>query len=161
VPFDDEIIQLAIVDFGGDILFETLLKPTNPISPEAHGVHGITDKDLDNAPTFSSFHDTIANLIRNRCLVAYNADFDRRLLVQTCDKYNLPIFEIERWDCVMEKYACFWNKRDTNNNFIRQSLTTACAQQGISTKGAHKASKDCLLTLELIKAMATTENINE
>ena len=137
------------------------MKPTKPISSEARAVHGITDKDLANAPRFSSFHDTIANLIRNRCLVAYNADFDRRLLIQTCEKYNLPIYKVERWDCLMEKYAYYWNKRDTNNNFIRQRLTTACAQQGISTKGAHEASKDCLLTLELIKAMATTEDTNE
>lgn len=158
---NDEIIQLAIVDFGGDILFDTLLKPTMPISSEALAVHGITDKDLAHAPTFSSLHDTIANLILNRCLVAYNAEFDRRLLVQTCEKYNLPIFEIEGWYCAMDKYACFWGKRDANNNFIRQSLTAACTQQGININGAHEASKDCLLTLELIKAIATTEEKNE
>jgi DNA polymerase III epsilon subunit-like protein len=57
----------------------------------------------------------------------------------------------------MEKYACFWRKRDANNNFIRQTLTAACTQQGITMNGTHEATKDCLSTLELIKAMATAD----
>ncbi len=158
---NDEIIQLAIVDLDDSVLFETLLKPTTPVSSKARTVHGITDQDLANAPTFLDLYDTIANLVRNRHLVAYNADFDRRLLMQTCEKYELPKFEVAGWDCVMEKYACFWRKRDANNNFIRQRLTAACTQQGITINGTHEAVKDCLLTVKLIKAMAIADNEKE
>ena len=38
-----------------------------------------------------------------------------------------------------------------------QSLSTACAQQGIGVHEHHKAVHDCLLTLALIKAMASAE----
>ena len=154
---DDEVIQLAIVDLEGRVLLDTLLKPTVAIAPEACAVHGITNQHLINAPTISDLYDKIASLIRNQCLIAYNADFDRRLLRQTCKRYGLSKFEVEGWDCVMEKYTWFWGKRYNDGDYKRQSLIAACTQQGIIVDGAHEAVKDCLLTLKLIKVMANTD----
>ena len=96
-------------------------------------------------------------LLGNRSVLAYNADFDRRILTQTCGKYGLPPFEVAAWDCAMERYACFWGKRDKAGRYTPQSLSTACAQQGIGVHDNHEAVKDCLLTLELIKAIAVAE----
>jgi DNA polymerase-3 subunit epsilon len=154
----DEVIQLGIVDIHGNVLLDTLVRPTNPIAPEARAIHGITDQALADAPAFSYLYATIAVLLGNRSVLAYHADFDRRILAQTCAKYGLPPLEVAAWDCVMERYACFWGKRDKAGRYTPQSLSTACAQQGIGVHGNHEAVKDCLLTLELIKAIAVAED---
>jgi DNA polymerase III epsilon subunit-like protein len=151
---NDEVIQLAIVDMHGNVLLHTLVRPTVPVGMEARVIHGITDEVLAEAPSFSNLYDTIAVLLGNRSVLAYNADFDRRILAQTCTKYGLPPFEVAAWDCVMERYASFWGERSKSGHDKPQSLSTACMQQGIDVHGHHDAVKDCLLTLALIKAVA-------
>ncbi len=154
---NDEVIQLALVDVNGNVLLDTLLRPDVPVVPEARSVHGITDEILADAPCFSDLYDTIAKLLRHHSILAYNAEFDRRLLEQTCAKYGFPAFEIAEWDCVMERYADFWGKRSKAGHHKVQSLATACTQQGIDVDGNHEAVQDCQLTLELIKAMAVAD----
>ena len=89
----DEVIQLAIVDMQGNVLLHTLVRPTVPVGTEARAIHGITDEVLAEAPYFAQLYDTIAGLLGNRSVLAYHADFDRRLLAQTCAKYGLPPLE--------------------------------------------------------------------
>ena len=152
----DEIIQLAILDLDGKVLLDTLLKPTMPISSEAYELHGIGSQSLKNAPSILELYDEIANLIRNRYLVAYNAAFDQRLLTQTCNRHGLPKFEVAGWYCAMEKYTYFRGKQDSEKDYKSPSLISACTQQGIIVDRAHEAVQDCLLTLELIKSMANS-----
>jgi DNA polymerase-3 subunit epsilon len=154
---NDEIIQVGIINLDGNVLLNTLVRPTAPVAPEARSVHGITDQELTDAPYFSDVYDTLAGLLVNRCVLAYNADFDHRLLEQTCAKYGLPPFEVAEWDCVMERYADFWGERSQAGHHKPQSLAVACDQQGINVDGHHEAVKDCRLTLELIKAMAVAD----
>ena len=154
----DEVIQLAIVDMQSNVLLQTLVRPTVPVGTEARAIHGITDEVLAQAPSFSNLYETIAVLLGNRSVLAYHADFDRRLLAQTCTKYGLPPFEVATWDCVMERYACFWGERSQAGHDKPQSLATACMQQGIEVHGHHDAVQDCLLTLALIKAVAVAED---
>ncbi len=148
----DEIIQLAIIDLSGKVLLNTLLRSTKPVTPEARTVHGITDQSLDEAPSMVEVYDEIISLIGNRHLVAYNAEFDKRMLRQTCERYELPELASSVWDCVMVKYAYFWG--NDKNTRKRQDLSAACIQQGIAIDEVHDAAQDCLLTLKLIEAMA-------
>jgi DNA polymerase III epsilon subunit-like protein len=143
----DEIIQLAIVDMQGNVLLQTLVRPTVPVGTEARAIHGLTDEVLAQAPSFAQLHDTLAVLLENCSVLAYHADFDRRLLAQTCAKYGLPPLAVAAWDCVMERYAHFWGERSAPRQHKPQSLSHACAQQGIHVHGQHEAVTDCLLTL--------------
>jgi DNA polymerase III epsilon subunit-like protein len=154
---DDEILQLAVIDLQGNVLLETLVRSAKPIAPEASAVHGITAQCVASSPTFAELYEKIAGLISERDLVAYNADFDRRMMLQTCKNHGLPEFEFAEWHCAMKKYGHFWGERYDNGNFRQHSLTNACIQQDIAIHGTHQATKDCLLTLELIKVMAATD----
>src|SRR5215471_46907 len=78
----DEIIQLAIVDMQGNVLLQTLVRPTVPVGTEARAIHGLTDEVLAKAPSFAHLHNTLAVLLANHSVLAYHADFDRRLLAQ-------------------------------------------------------------------------------
>jgi DNA polymerase III subunit epsilon len=131
----DEVIQLAIVDMHSNVLLHTLVRPTVPVGTEARAIHGITDEVLAQAPSFSNLYETIAVLLGNRSVLAYHADFDRRILTQTCAKYGLPPFEVAAWDCVMERYARFWGEHSKAGHDKPQSLSTACMQQGIDVHG--------------------------
>lgn len=91
---NDAVIQLAIIDMEGTVLLDTLVRPTSPMAPEARAIHGITDQALVNAPRFAALYHPIAHLLRHRSVLAYHADFDRRILAQTCTKYGLPPLEV-------------------------------------------------------------------
>lgn len=153
---NDEIIQIAIIDTRGHVLLDTFVKPTKEISPKACAVHGIEEKHLTHALTFAELYHSIAKLLCKQSLIAYNAEFDKRLLMQTCEKYGLSEIEILDWTCAMEKYAYFWGKRQADK-FRRQNLSLACKQQDLPVTNAHNAVNDCLLTLKLIQVMANAE----
>jgi DNA polymerase III epsilon subunit-like protein len=157
----DEVIQLAIINMQGHVLLSTLIRPTVPVGTEARAIHGFTDEVLAQAPSFSDLYETIAVLLGNRSVLAYHADFDRRILAQTCAKYGLPPVEVAAWDCVMERYAIFWGERSKAGHYKPQSLSTACMQQGIDVHGHHDAVQDCLLTVALIKAVAVADEDEE
>jgi DNA polymerase-3 subunit epsilon len=140
------------------VLFDSLLKPMKLVHPEARMVNKITDDDLKQAPTFPEIYETISQYVKNRKILAYNSDFDRRMLRQTCQKYGLEKLYVKGWDCVMEKYGYFWGWRDGLNTYKPQSLVDACAQQKIQIFNAHNAKYDCLLTLKLIIAVASTKD---
>lgn len=40
----DEVIQLAIVDMRGNVVLQSLVRPTVPVGTEARAIHGITDE---------------------------------------------------------------------------------------------------------------------
>lgn len=152
---DDEIIQLGVVDQDGHILIDRLLKPFGPISPRASAVHGLTLAHLFGAPAFRDIYTELALLLPGQPLVAYNADFDARLLDQTCTVHGLPPIPDLHWEDAMRSYARYrgvWNLKQQSFQWVR--LTDACAFEGIDSSGAHAAIGDCLLTLDLIRTMA-------
>jgi len=47
-----EIIEIAILDVAGNVLLDSLVKPTSPISDAASKVHGIMMSMLGDAPSW-------------------------------------------------------------------------------------------------------------
>ncbi|MFF1670361.1 exonuclease domain-containing protein [Nocardiopsis flavescens] len=70
------------------------------MEPRAQRVHGITPADLAGAPTWPQVWPRLGEIAEGRLLVAYNADFDRRLIAQTCRPHGIhrPRWE---WACAM------------------------------------------------------------
>lgn len=155
---DSELVQIGIVDLAGNVLLDALLRPAGPIPPGATDVHGLTDSHVAAAVSFPYLHAAIARLIIDRHVIAYNADFDLRMLDQTCRRYGRPELLAKRWHCAMQHYAAYYGEwNEYHGNYRWQSLTDACHQQNITVEGAHSAVADCRLTLALIKAIAEEE----
>ena len=154
---EDEIVQLAIVNLRGETLINTLLRPVTEVSDEALAVHGITGQELAGAPIFSDLYERARGLLRSHQLIAYNAEFDRRMLAQTCKRYGLPEIDPVSWDCLLEKYARFCGNRKKNGSYRRYSLKDACDQEGLIVTETHEATKDCYLAFALIKAIAMAD----
>ena len=153
----DEIIQIGIVDAGGNAVLDQLIRPSIPIPPGAARVHGITDDDVVNSPIFSSLYIKLSSLLAGETVIAYNMDFDWRMLQQTGARYRLPDIRTGKRDCAMKQYAKFKGKRSGQGRGYRwHKLTSAVAQESITPRNAHNALGDALMTLELVRKMASS-----
>ena len=154
---DAEIVEIGIVNEWGGIVFESLIKSKAAIPEAATAIHGISNADVADAPTWADVHDRVANIIRARTVAIYNAAYDVRLVQQTAGLYHRLVPEYTPW-CAMLEYAKWWAEwDDARASWKWQRLMTAAAQMdiGFPDRGrAHRAVYDCLLTLGVMRAMA-------
>ena len=163
---DAEVVELALIDCTGAVLLDTLVRPSGPVPPEAAAIHGITDAMLAEAPTWSEIHARFCGLVEGRQVVIYSREFDVRVINQTARRYGLQApqgFDLaldgSAVHCAMQAYAEFYGAWSAEKGRYRwQKLSTAAQQQGVTVTNAHRALGDCLMTLGLVRAMASTEN---
>lgn len=144
-----EIIEIAVLDHEGAVLLNTLVKPTQPIQPESTAINGITEHDVANAPAWMDVREHVARLLAGRIVVAHHAEFDKRMLRQTSDRYGVafPAFKAE---CTMELL--------TGLNAGRwPSLSAAIGLAGATVSladTAHRARSDAEACRQVVLALA-------
>jgi DNA polymerase-3 subunit epsilon len=82
-PNTDRIVEIACVTWhNGEICKRRswLVNPGRPIPKEASDVHGITDEQVADQPHFDAIVDDVLAELEQAVPVAYNADYDRRVL---------------------------------------------------------------------------------
>ena len=151
----DEIIEISIVDHDGALLFETLVKPSRPIPPDATAIHGITNEDVQSSRAWPIVWPQVKPLLFSRVVVIYNHEFDLRMMKQSYERYNLPWNEnINSFD-LLKLYAEFRGEWDPRRGGYRfHSLDSAGKQCGIALPNAHRATADTLLTRALLHHIA-------
>ncbi|HBO33679.1 MAG TPA: hypothetical protein DD636_02905 [Anaerolineaceae bacterium] len=155
----DLVIEIGIVDLEGNVLFNSLINPGRPIPQDSSKVHGITDEMVAEAPSLKTAWSEIEDILHNRAIGMYNAEFDYRLMKQSADNAGLP-WSIQRDQafCVMNMFAAWygeWNRRA--NNFRSQKLEFAGKFCGIDLPNNHQAVDDAKLTAALLKYLAEYE----
>lgn len=95
-----EVIEICVMDVSGSVLLDTRIKPQGKIDFYARKVHGISDSDLQYAPTWPAIAGDVKRLLRNRVAVAFNASFDARVVAGTDARHS---FEAPgcAWCCAM------------------------------------------------------------
>lgn len=141
VASHDEPIEIGICDFEEREILSTLIKPTVNIHPKAYDRHKIGYDLLVNAPLFLDISEEIKSLIDGKTLVAYNAQFDKRILNQTFLKFDLKCPSSE-WTCLMTEYKNTYKKQP--------SLESLCVEFGVKP-GQHRAFSDALALCKLAK----------
>ena len=79
--------------------------PNNEYNYHNIQVHGITENDTRNAPTFNEIYLEIKKRLQGRVIVAHNESFDRSVLQKTMAENGLDYSELnlsERWECTMK-----------------------------------------------------------
>lgn len=147
-----EIIDVAVADGTGRIVFETLIRPMAPIPRDASLIHGIEDGHVADAPTWPEIHDALATLLADRTVVVYNAPFDRRMLVQSCSRHGVDA-PASDWSCAMAAYAAFREMSTIRGGFRRHKLEHAAASFG-ARAGGHRAAGDALACRAVVVGMA-------
>lgn len=154
-----EPVQLTVINVEGKPLMNTYLKPTVPIEAGAQAVHNISAEMVRNAPRFVQILPELRRITSGQIVVAYNLDFDRRIIRQTCARYNVQPPGAAGFDCAMLRFGAFYGefKKGSQSVFKWHKLSAACELMGINRDGFHEAAADCLATLELIQTMATAK----
>lgn len=154
----DEIVEIAIVDDDGTCLFDSLVRPSQPIPAGASRIHHITDDMVKGARPWPILWPVIRPLLVGRLVVIYNAEFDLRMMQQSHARYKLPWRENLSTLCAMELYARYkgdWDSKRRAYRFIR--LEEAGRLCNISLPNSHRAKDDALLARALFHYMAEHE----
>jgi DNA polymerase III subunit epsilon len=154
----DEIIEISVVDKNGQVAYESLVRPSQPISPDAYAVHGISNEVVKTAPTWPVIWPTLRTHLVGHVLCIYNAEFDLRMMQQSHARYRLPWKENFRSFDVMLLYSQFKGEWDSVRRQYRyHSLDKAGKECQISIPNAHRAATDALLARALLHYIANTE----
>jgi DNA polymerase-3 subunit epsilon len=150
-----EAVQIAIINKKGETILDTLVRPTQPVPAAATQVHGITNEMLGSAPTFDEMYVRLSAILAAAHVIAYNMDFDWRILSQTAALYGLPVFLGVKKHCAMINYARYYGSFDLQRRAYRwQKLGAACQQMKLPVTNAHSALGDARMTLALVRKMA-------
>merc|ERR1712224_477569 len=76
----DRIIEIGCIELKNKIItnnfFHSYINSKKIISESAYKIHGISNRDLENKPTFKDIADKLINFIGNSHLIIHNAKFD-------------------------------------------------------------------------------------
>jgi len=153
----DELVDIAAVDNSGRVLLNTLIKPRQAIPARATEIHGITDEMVRSAPSWSDVYPRYLDLLaRYSHVIVYNADFDQRLIQQTCIAVTLSPPRAT-WHCAMKQYAAFVGSPSQYGHGFRWfQLGQAANQLGVTLIPDHTALADARACREVVRAMAAT-----
>lgn len=152
----DEILQVTIMNAWGKVCFSSLVKPLRPIDEagSAFATNGISEAMVQNAPTFPSVYKWVWQWLTDKTVVAYNAEFDKKMLRQCSGFVNRPALECN-WQCAMLKYSEFdGTPGKYAGEFKWHKLSDAIATMTDRHYEFHDAGADCRATYDLIEAMA-------
>ena len=152
----DVIVEVAVVDWDGSTLYESLVKPNKPIPPDATRVHGITDAKVAFSPLWAQVWSELTEVLAGRVIGFYNAAFDLKMMRQSCGLNGI------RWDpqysgtfCVMELFAQYYGEWNAQYGKYRwKNLTFAGQYFKIPEQNTHRAKDDALLTKLVLEKMA-------
>jgi len=87
----DELISIAMLEYQGleptGRQYDHYINPQRPISPESTAIHGITDPDVESAPTIQELLPDIMDFIDGATLVGHHIQFDFRFLNKNLKPY--------------------------------------------------------------------------
>lgn len=116
--------------------YYSLIKPETEFFWRNIQVHGITQRDVHNAPSFPEVWEEIKPFFtENKLVVAHNLPFDRGVLQGCLDYYNLeqPHFQTL---CTVQ------SSRKLMTELPNHKLNTVCDHLGISLDNHHNALED-------------------
>ncbi len=156
-----QIVEVAVVNQDGQVLYQSLCKPDIAMQSSASEVSGITDAQLADAPTFAQVWPSLVQVLASTDAPIYtwNADFDRQALLLTAKRFQLPVpaavSSKNRWRCAMKLHARWYGEWSNGKNDYRyQPLEWACTELGIEEGGYHRAIGDTLNVLRVLRAIA-------
>jgi DNA polymerase-3 subunit epsilon len=142
----DRVVEIGVVFVSDDGTLEgewsTLVNPQRDVGPT--NIHGVTARDVLNAPTFDDIAPALLQAMRGRTVVGHNARFDLRFLeyeLQRCGVHFGAAHPIGL--CTME-----WAPRYFPS--CSRKLIDCCAAAGIDIPSQHDALCDAHATAELL-----------
>lgn len=171
---DGNIVDICLINWEGRVVLDSLVNPRIPIPEDATAVHGITHEMVWLSPTFQDLWEHIETVISGRLVIAYNVDFDHRMLLNSTG-FSQPMTEfqekvwgaignreasknIARFECAMKLYARFKHLPNGRGGFKWFKLSEAAQECGITLpETLHRARADTELCRLLVEWIARQE----
>jgi DNA polymerase-3 subunit epsilon len=144
-PTSDRMIEIGLIrtdNLGNPLAYwSSLINPKQPVG--ATEIHGLSDKDVQGAPTFDELFDQIRSRIHGQALSAHNAQFDIAFLRVE--------FARAGWDLPQVPVLCTMQE---SRHFIpglsKRRLQDCVGALGIEQEVEHRALSDASLTTALV-----------
>ena len=121
-------------------------------SPFNISIHGITEEDVKNEPTFDKLWPEIRSYIDNSLIIAHNASFDMNVLRNVLSTYNIDYPE--------SHYSCTWYiSRRIWKGLPSHCLESVSDHLGIEFKH-HNAEEDARACAQIAINACTEKNAN-
>lgn len=153
------ICSIGLVKFqNGTVIdsFYSLINPEEYFDPFNTFIHGISEEDVTNSPTFPQIKDKIIDFIGDDIIVAHYAQFDINALKDAYDKYKIPYDNIQ--------YICsYYLSRFALPNKLNYKLNTLSESLNIPLDH-HNALSDataCGLILNHLLTITDSKTIQE
>lgn len=144
----DEIIEIAIVNSSGIVIFESFVRPQKTIPASATAINNISNAMVANSPSWADIWPTIRILINDHPIGMYNAEFDIRMIRQSLEINKIPnTTKLNAFD-IMKVYS------DYMRSDRRFRLEQAGRNLGIAIPNSHRAADDTLLTRAIFHSIA-------
>lgn len=162
VDVHDRIIQLGLARFERGKLVDSwsgLVWAGVEIPEEAEKIHGISTAQIASAPPFVATLPHILRLCRDAYPAAYNASFDKRMLMSELKRLAVRMHELPRvaafdpslrwldplaWVRHIDRFVKGGNK-----------LPQVCMRYGIALRQAHDACSDAVAAGEILWHLRT------
>jgi len=142
---NDRVIQVGIINFqpvDQDIkpIVDQLVNPGIPIPKSTSAIHHIKDKDVIDAPFFSTIAGRLSDAIRDRVVIGQHIAFDLAILKREFARNNLVWHEPVYLDISMLAGAL-------QPALFDVSLESVCTFLNVKITDRHTALGDCRATL--------------
>lgn len=130
-----------------------LIKPTPlKFDPFNVAIHGITEDDVRDAPTFDELWKEISPLFDRQLIVAHNTSFDISVLRRTLEFYNIEVPCIDFLCTYRLSTAAFPDSGSHRLNVISKILNIELDH--------HDAKSDAAACAEILCKLANSNNLN-
>ena len=105
------IVEISCIDRDGNVLVDSLVNPGIPIPADATAIHGISEADVADRPSFPALWPLVWSAVRNvDCVLIYNSSYDSRLIRQSLEGHEAALAQAGElsYGCIMELYARFY-----------------------------------------------------
>ncbi len=143
-PENQEILEIAVVQFRGSEVLGTWSTLVNPRCQIPYGVHlltGIKQEDVDRAPLLAEVAGQLLRFVKSYPLVAHSVSLDVACLERKGIKLDNPqIDTFELASILLPQLSSY-------------SLEAVAKSLGVSFRALHRAADDALTTKEVLLAL--------
>lgn len=146
-PEYDEIIEIGAIRVKDGVVideFQSLVKPQCRINEFTEKLTSITNEMLENSPELNFVLPSLKNFIADSCIIGYNVNFDLNFLYDSFFK-ELGFELKNNYVDVLRIARLIVNKDEIQN----RKLKDIAEYFNLEVDGIHRASKDCILTLQI------------
>jgi DNA polymerase-3 subunit epsilon len=148
-PKNCDIIEVGAVKVSQDkivSIFQSLVKPLNPINNYITRLTGLTNQMLNNAQSIENILDALNAFIGESILIGHNINSDINFLYDHCERYlHYPLTNdyIDIRDLFKSR----------QHSVLSPKLTEVCEKCAIQNTNAHRALSDCLSAYNLYQSL--------